>query len=301
MIAATHSTEEIRMSLDTAISRATFSALPSTAPSTTIGPEGPNAAVIAAIRGHHEQLADRLQVLTAAVLAAVPTEAYTAERDELLGWYRSELLPHAEAEEAALYGPAETLDATRLLVSGMLAEHRALAALIGELAEATAAMQVASAAAAARAVFAVHLSKENDLLLPALDIAGMNLTAALEGMQEILGHPSSSQDEHECGCGEHGCGDAVAQTEGPRPVELVTNPTLRRDELDVRALPHGARHEIILTKLDQLRPGESLVIMNDHDPKPLRYQTEAMWPDRFTWSYLQSGPELWRVAITFAA
>jgi len=66
-------------------------------------------------------------------------------------------------------------------------------------------------------------------------------------------------------------------------------------------LPHGARHEIIFTKLDQLRPGESLVIMNDHDPKPLRYQTEAMWPDRFTWSYLQSGPELWRVAITFAA
>jgi uncharacterized protein (DUF2249 family) len=288
------------MSLDTAISRVTLSALPGAARSTTTGPEGPNAEVIAAIRGHHEQLADRLRVLTAAVMVAVPAGAYTAERDELLGWYRSELLPHAEAEEAALYGPAESLDATRLLVSGMLAEHRALAALIGELAEATEAMQVASAAAAARAVFAVHLSKENDLLLPALDIAGMDLTAALEGMHEILGHPSSPQDEHGCGCGEHGCGDAAAVTDGPRPVELVTNLTIGRAELDVRALPHGTRHEIIFSKLDQLQPGESLVIVNDHDPKPLRYQTEAMWPDRFTWSYLQSGPELWRVAITFA-
>lgn len=198
------------MSLDTAISRVTLSALPGVAPATTPGPQGPNVAVIAAIRGHHEQLADRLWVLTAAVLAAVPTGTYTAERDELVGWYRSELLPHAAAEEAALYRPAESLDATRLLVSGMLAEHRALTALIGELAEATAAMQVASAAAAARAVFAVHLSKENDLLLPALDIAGIDLSVTLEGMHEILGHPSAPQDEHGCGCGEHGCGDAAS-------------------------------------------------------------------------------------------
>jgi uncharacterized protein (DUF2249 family) len=72
------------------------------------------------------------------------------------------------------------------------------------------------------------------------------------------------------------------------------------EELDVRALPHGTRHEIIFAKLDRLGPGDSLIIVNDHDPKPLRYQTGAMWPDRFDWSYLESGPQQWRVAITRA-
>lgn len=72
------------------------------------------------------------------------------------------------------------------------------------------------------------------------------------------------------------------------------------EELDVRVLPHGARHEIIFAKLNQLQPGDSLIIVNDHDPKPLRYQTGAMWPGRFDWSYLESGPQQWRVEITSA-
>lgn len=69
-------------------------------------------------------------------------------------------------------------------------------------------------------------------------------------------------------------------------------------ELDVRTLPHGSRHDIIFAKLDQLQPGEALVIVNDHDPKPLRYQASAMWPDRFEWTYRDSGPQLWRIAIS---
>ena len=72
------------------------------------------------------------------------------------------------------------------------------------------------------------------------------------------------------------------------------------NDLDVRSLPHGGRHEIIFARLDQLAPGGSFVIANDHDPKPLRYQTEALWPGRFTWSYLAAGPLLWRVEITRA-
>ena len=72
------------------------------------------------------------------------------------------------------------------------------------------------------------------------------------------------------------------------------------EELDVRSLPHGGRHDIIFAKLDQLRPGGTFVILNDHDPKPLRYQTEALWPGRYEWSYLEAGPLHWRVAITRA-
>jgi len=70
------------------------------------------------------------------------------------------------------------------------------------------------------------------------------------------------------------------------------------EELDVRSLPHGGRHDIIFAKLDQLLPGGTFVILNDHDPKPLRYQTEALWPGRYEWNYLEAGPLLWRGAVT---
>jgi uncharacterized protein (DUF2249 family) len=39
------------------------------------------------------------------------------------------------------------------------------------------------------------------------------------------------------------------------------------------------------------------VLVNDHDPKPLRYQFEAEHAGEFTWEYLESGPEVWRVRI----
>jgi uncharacterized protein (DUF2249 family) len=261
-------------------------------------PEDRNAAVIAAIVSHHAQLAGDLHTLTAAVLTAVREDTYVPARDELVTWYRTELMPHAEAEERALYGPASEADNTRLLIAGMVAEHRALGALIDELAAAGDAITVAAAAATARAVFTIHLSKENDLLLPELDSAGVDLAAALEGMHEILG--AGGADEHGCGCGGCGCGDEAAEAPDAGTIQLISAAEARSTELDVRALPHGARHENIFAKLDQLAPGESLVIVNDHDPKPLRYQTAAMWPDRFVWSYLESGPQIWRVAINRA-
>ena len=71
-------------------------------------------------------------------------------------------------------------------------------------------------------------------------------------------------------------------------------------DLDVRLIPHAERHTTIFGRLEALQTGESLVIVNDHDPKPLRYQTSALWPDTFEWDYLESGPEQWRISITRA-
>jgi uncharacterized protein (DUF2249 family) len=39
------------------------------------------------------------------------------------------------------------------------------------------------------------------------------------------------------------------------------------------------------------------VLVNDHDPKPLRYQLMAEHPDTFDWTYEAEGPEVWRVRI----
>ena len=51
----------------------------------------------------------------------------------------------------------------------------------------------------------------------------------------------------------------------------------------------------------QLAPGDSFVLANDHDPKPLRYQLDAEQPGQISWQYLDQGPTLWRVQIGRAA
>jgi uncharacterized protein (DUF2249 family) len=68
-------------------------------------------------------------------------------------------------------------------------------------------------------------------------------------------------------------------------------------ELDVRALVHGRRHDAIFIAYHALRPGAGFILVNDHDPQPLRYQFEAQHPGEFTWDYVESGPEVWRVRI----
>jgi uncharacterized protein (DUF2249 family) len=68
-------------------------------------------------------------------------------------------------------------------------------------------------------------------------------------------------------------------------------------QLDVRNEVPMRRHELILGTYGQLQDGQGFVLVNDHDPKPLYYQFAAEYPDRFTWDYLESGPEVWRVRI----
>jgi uncharacterized protein (DUF2249 family) len=224
-----------------------------------------NAGVIGAITGHHTILVNQMRMLTAAVVAGARSGEYDLALSRLMAWFSTEFLPHAHAEEVALYRAGSRLESTRLLVDAMVAEHRALKSLMTDLTYAGDPLTVTAATAAAQAVFTVHLAKENDLLLPALDAAAVDLEQALAGRLEIIGGQSAP------------------------------------DELDARSLPHSERHGIIFAKLDQLLPGGSFVILNDHDPKPLRYQTEALWPGRFVWSYLEPRPLQWRVEITRAA
>jgi uncharacterized protein (DUF2249 family) len=67
--------------------------------------------------------------------------------------------------------------------------------------------------------------------------------------------------------------------------------------LDVRSEPPARRHELIFDTYHDLRGGEGFVLVNDHDPKPLRYQFDAEHAGAYTWDYLEQGPEVWRVRI----
>jgi uncharacterized protein (DUF2249 family) len=271
-------------------------------PQETVSDASANVSLIEAIRGHHAQLAEELASRTKAVLAAAVDGDWAGTRDRLHDWYRAELMPHIVAEEQALYSRGGDVQATALLVLGMLAEHRALVAMIADLALAQRPSDVVPVAASAQALFTVHLEKENELLLPALDDAGVDLGAALAGMHDLLG--SAQAQAAGCGCGcdhEHAEVTTVqltaAPAEFPPPVAPKVPAAAGPGELDVRALPHGQRHEIIFGRLDALAAGEALIIVNDHDPKPLRYQTEALWPGRYEWTYLASGPQVWRLSI----
>lgn len=68
--------------------------------------------------------------------------------------------------------------------------------------------------------------------------------------------------------------------------------------IDVRILPPVERHPRIFGTLHSLTPGQSLHITSDHEPRPLQYQLDTALPGKFSWEYLEQGPDVWRVEIT---
>ena len=74
-------------------------------------------------------------------------------------------------------------------------------------------------------------------------------------------------------------------------------PTADTSILDVRVIPPFQKHPTIFGRYEALRAGESFTLVNDHDPKPLYYQFEAEENGRFSWDYVEEGPEVWRVRI----
>jgi len=151
-----------------------------------------DARAAAAVEHHHAEMAGTLTVRVTALLDAASrgdTEAAAEARAELVRWLRSELVPHALAEEASLYVPARRHPEGRLLVEGMLAEHRTIVGLVEALEQEGDPVRGAASAVALRTAFESHLAKENDLVLPLL-LADPEVSVAqlLGGMHELLGN-----------------------------------------------------------------------------------------------------------------
>ncbi|MDP1830050.1 MAG: DUF2249 domain-containing protein [Archangium sp.] len=72
---------------------------------------------------------------------------------------------------------------------------------------------------------------------------------------------------------------------------------MNRNTVDVRTIIPRERHPLIFSTFDALAPGGAFELVNDHDPKPLYYQLQAERPGQLVWSYLESGPEVWRVQV----
>lgn len=67
--------------------------------------------------------------------------------------------------------------------------------------------------------------------------------------------------------------------------------------LDVRELPPPVKHQTIFREWEDMEAHRALLLINDHDPLPLKYQFDARFPNQFQWEYLERGPHIWRVRI----
>ncbi len=308
-----------------------------------------------AMLAHHAALADGVARRVGALRAAVESQDHhETATAELVAYLAQEVLPHAMAEEHTLYQAAVAKADLAETVAGMIDEHRRLVLLAERLATAGHGKAAAAEAEAIGALFAAHVAKENELILPplaaddAVDLAGLlvqmhRLTEAAQdetSVAEDLATPDAEAtllrlllgaagELADAGRGDAACrlaAEAWAAVRVARPelavrvtaalhrlvrsvtAEPVTLSAGRLSSgpsvaggtdavLDVRALAPAQRHEKIFATYGALGPGTAFVLVNDHDPKPLRYQFEAEHQGDFTWEVLEAGPTVWRVRI----
>lgn len=62
--------------------------------------------------------------------------------------------------------------------------------------------------------------------------------------------------------------------------------------------PPHLKHKVIFQTFEKLNQDESMLLINDHDPKPLRFQFESMFQGQYQWEYVEQGPETFQVKIT---
>ena len=88
--------------------------------------------------------------------------------------------------------------------------------------------------------------------------------------------PVTSTSNSNCQCGESHSGDPV---------------------LDARSIPHAIRHAAIFGALDSLTPGAAIELISPHEPLPLLAQIDNRYQQGFDISYLERGPEQWRLRM----
>jgi Hemerythrin HHE cation binding domain len=135
-----------------------------------------------AILHHHAVLRGGLEERVGVLGAAVEHgTAYGEPLTVLQEYLADEIMPHAEWVERTLYRAAVTQARGSQLVGTLTSEHRELAGLVGRLQSPTDGTTAAATAESFATLFADHVAKENDLLLPALIDSGVNLAGLLAG------------------------------------------------------------------------------------------------------------------------
>lgn len=81
-------------------------------------------------------------------------------------------------------------------------------------------------------------------------------------------------------------------------VGLVYTTDMSNEVLDLRPLPPPQRHGLVFATFNALKLNDSFMLINDHDPNPLRMQMDFMHHGEMGWEYLERGPEAFRIKVT---
>lgn len=81
------------------------------------------------------------------------------------------------------------------------------------------------------------------------------------------------------------------------PTQAELEALANQDVVDAQQLPPRQRHQLIFARFSRLAVGESFILSNTHDPKPLHREFDGKEPGAFSWDYVESGPERWQVRI----
>ena len=73
---------------------------------------------------------------------------------------------------------------------------------------------------------------------------------------------------------------------------------MNHKELNVSTLACDNKQKAIFDTIDALSVGQSIMLVNDHDPKPMRNLINTKFPDQFTWEYSLKTQEVIKIIIT---
>lgn len=227
--------------------------------------------VAEAIHSHHQEILDTFAGYVNAIVAGTQ-----ADPTGLVTFLKGDLLPHAQGEEAHLYPAIDHLVKKHgSATATMVIDHEYITRYIEEIERVVRTLSAANAeekpalqatlqrlCLQLEAVLVPHLDKEERVYIPLLEkyMLASEQERILNGMHDAYDETSELQ-------------------------------------LDVRVIAPRERHELIFDTYAALGTGETFVLVNDHDPKPLYYQFSAEHPGEFTWDYLEKGPATWRVKI----
>jgi len=225
------------------------------------------------IHNHHQELLSTLTGYSQAL-----AEGQFVDATALAAFLKNDLLPHAAGEEQHLYPAVDPLVAAHgKPTATMSVDHEYIEGYVRQIDETAKALsqaqngqrpalekQLQRLALQLEAVLTVHLEKEERVYIPLFE---QYLSA--EDQERILDGMHEAYDE----------------------------PTNVKATIDVRPILPPQRHPLIFQTFESLHPGEVFELVNDHDPKPLYYQFKFEHEGRFTWDYLEQGPQVWRVRI----
>jgi uncharacterized protein (DUF2249 family)/quercetin dioxygenase-like cupin family protein len=263
--------------------------------SLVLASSGADSAAIDAVVRRHAEIAGGLATHSARLLdaaASIDSEAFARIHSDLLGWCRDQLGPLLEAEAGVLYPAVREIQEGGPLAELLEAETTRIRSIVDYLEARNDPTDIAAATVSLRVRVGHHLSTQIERMLPALAASPNHQLAALWAQVE---RETASPDE--APLTDASLTDTSLVAAGPASqlceCGIVDGPEL--PELDVRTIPHAIRHASVFGALDAVGLGGGLILVAPHDPLPLLAQIEERSPGGFEISYLEEGPDDWRL------